>query len=258
MNNESPLIPQGSLLEQKNRGRARVKIAVFVVLAIHGIGVMALLMQGCRKPDDTTTAAKTETNPPPVFQPQTNPVPAPDTNPVVVAPPTNPAPPVTPIVEPAPVPVPPPTQAASDYKVAKRDTLGKIAKKQHVSLKALEDANPGVDSRKLKVDQVIHIPAAAASAGSSSSSMASPAAPTSNGGSEQTYKVKSGDTLIKIAGEFGTKVKALREANSLKTDKIRVGQMLKVPSKAPISAPASVIPPSEPAVNTSNAPMPGR
>src|SRR5689334_12443733 len=45
----SPLVPQGSLLEQKNKGRARVKIAVFFVLAIHGIGLLALLMQGCRR-----------------------------------------------------------------------------------------------------------------------------------------------------------------------------------------------------------------
>ena len=34
MNNQNPLIPQGSVLEQKNKGRARVKIAVFFVLAI--------------------------------------------------------------------------------------------------------------------------------------------------------------------------------------------------------------------------------
>ena len=45
MNNQNPLIPQGSALEQKNKGRARMKIAVFFVLAIHGIGLMALLMQ---------------------------------------------------------------------------------------------------------------------------------------------------------------------------------------------------------------------
>ncbi len=48
MNNQSPLVPQGSLVEQKNKGRARVKIAVFFVLGIHGIGLLALLMQGCR------------------------------------------------------------------------------------------------------------------------------------------------------------------------------------------------------------------
>src|SRR5205814_7991733 len=77
MNIQSPLVPQGSLLEQKNKGRARVKIAVFFVLAIHGIGLLALLMQGCRReaptppPEGTNNAAmppieasNVETNPP--------------------------------------------------------------------------------------------------------------------------------------------------------------------------------------------------
>ena len=50
--------------------------------------------------------------------------------------------------------------------------------------------------------------------------------------SEQVYTVKSGDSLTRIAGQFGLKVKALRAANSLKTDKIRVGQKLKIPAKS--------------------------
>src|SRR5882757_7607639 len=58
MNNQSPLVPQGSLLEQKNKGRARVKIAVFFVLTIHGVALLALLMQGCQK--EKETSAKTE------------------------------------------------------------------------------------------------------------------------------------------------------------------------------------------------------
>ena len=72
MNNPHPLIPQGSLIDQKNKGRARVKIAVFFVLAVHGIGMLALLMQGCRQEDKTATDQSTNaiastaesTNPP--------------------------------------------------------------------------------------------------------------------------------------------------------------------------------------------------
>src|SRR5438309_5215916 len=56
MNNQSPLVPQGSLLERKNKGRARVKIAVLFVLAIHGIGLLALLMQGCQRDKGDGTA----------------------------------------------------------------------------------------------------------------------------------------------------------------------------------------------------------
>src|SRR6516164_6241170 len=49
MNNTSPFLPQSSPTEQKNQARARVKIAVMVVLVVNGIGLMALLMQGCRQ-----------------------------------------------------------------------------------------------------------------------------------------------------------------------------------------------------------------
>src|SRR5438445_8644443 len=59
MNNQSPLVPQGSVLEQKNKGRTRVKIAVFFVLTIHGIGLMALLLQGCRRDDPKGEQAAT-------------------------------------------------------------------------------------------------------------------------------------------------------------------------------------------------------
>ena len=59
--------------------------------------------------------------------------------------------------------------------------------------------------------------------------------------------MKSGDNLTKIATQHGISVKALRAANGLKTDSIKVGQKLKIPAKAasaPVTAPAA---PAEPA-----------
>lgn len=46
-----------------------------------------------------------------------------------------------------------------------------------------------------------------------------------------SYQVKSGDTLEKIANAHATTVKALKELNNLATDRIRIGQKLKIPSK---------------------------
>ena len=40
-----------------------------------------------------------------------------------------------------------------EYSVAKGDTLGAIAKKAGISLKALQDLNPGVDATKLRIGQ---------------------------------------------------------------------------------------------------------
>ncbi len=45
----------------------------------------------------------------------------------------------------------------------------------------------------------------------------------------QTYTVQSGDTLYEIASRFGTTVSALKNANNLTSDMIRVGQVLNIP-----------------------------
>lgn len=227
MNNQSPLIPQGSLLEQKNRGRARVKIAVFLVLAIHGIGLMALLMQGCKKPADTSsteTPPEPTNNAAPAFVEPTNAPPA--TN--LVTAPTNTT---SAASESAEQPPPAPPAAATDYVVVKGDTFSSISKKFRVSVKAILEANPSVEPTKLKIGQPIHIPAPVMAAASTSGG---PVAGTTNDaatGSGQTYSVKSGDSLTKIAGDFGVTVRSLRSANNLKTDKIVVGQKLKIPAK---------------------------
>jgi LysM repeat protein len=235
MNNQSPLIPQGSLLDQRNKGRTRVKIAVFLVLAIHGLGLMALLMQGCKKePDAGTATTEATNNPAPGFVEPTNTAPPP-TN--LVAAPTNAT--VTPPVE------PPPAVNPTDYVIVKGDTFSAIATKFHVSVKSLLNANPAVEPTKLKIGQTIHVPPAPATAAGSSAGATTMA--TNDASAGQTYTVKSGDSLTKIAGEFGITVKALRSANNLKTDKIVVGQKLKIPGKAsapPDAAPASAATPA--------------
>jgi LysM repeat protein len=240
MNNESQMSLQGSLLEQKNRGRARVKIAVFVVLAIHGVGLMALLMlQGCQKPPEPPPVPPESTNTPPVFVEPTNP-PAPPTNATpaatdtTVVPSTPPTPPIAPDVGTLP------PAGATEYTIVKGDYLSTIAKKFHVTVKAIEEANPGIDSKKLKIGQKIHIPAPSAPAAATTPT----AMDTGTTGGEQTYSVKSGDTLGSIAKEKGTTVKALRAVNNLKTDRITVGQKLKIPVKASAA-------PVEPASGTS-------
>ena len=46
-----------------------------------------------------------------------------------------------------------------------------------------------------------------------------------------TYKVRSGDNLSKIAKRHGVTVNAIKKANNLTSDDIRVGQRLKIPAK---------------------------
>jgi N-acetylmuramoyl-L-alanine amidase len=47
---------------------------------------------------------------------------------------------------------------------------------------------------------------------------------------KQSYKVKSGDTLSQIAVNHGLSTSRLRRFNHLKNDRIRVGQVIKIPS----------------------------
>ncbi len=218
MNNPNPFVPKGSLLEEQSKRRSRMKLGVFCVIAVSVTGLMAMLIQGCKR--ETETADNTENSTSPVdtnnIAADTNTPPMEASNPPVVAPPVV-----------APVPEEP---ATTEYVVVKGDTLGKIARKNGVTLKALEAANPGVVPTKLKVGQKISIPAASSAASVSTSS-------DMNTG-EEIYSVKSGDTLTKIAKAHGVTVKALESENNLSTTKIKVGQKLNIPAKTEPAAPA--------------------
>jgi LysM repeat protein len=241
MNNPNPFVPQGSLLEQQSKRRSRLKLAVFCVLAVGVAGLSAMLIQGCKREQpaegdnstptiDTNTPAITDTNAPTI-----------DTN----------APVVPPVATNLPVAVTPPVETAgAEYVVVKGDTLGKIAKKNGVTVKALEAANPGVVPTKLKVGQKLTLPAG----GSSAPTAAADATGASAGG--EVYTIKSGDTLTKIAHSHGTTVKAIEAANSgLDPNHIKVGQKLTIPSKAEAAAPAAPAPEPAPVTPAPVAPV---
>ncbi len=232
MNNQTPTESPESPLTQKNQGRARVKLAIFFVLAIHFVGLMGLLMLGCQKEKEPVPQISEQTNQPPAFEPYTNTT-ALDTNVPQATIDTNP-PPVITQVDTNPPPAQLPLTGATEYTIVKGDTFSSIAKKQGVTVRALTEANPNVNSSKLKIGQKIQIPASTKSAGATevpkANGTAAPAAGTANGDGT-TYTVKSGDTLTKIASHYGVTVKAIKDANGLKTEKIKVSQKLKIPAK---------------------------
>ena len=147
---------------------------------------------------------------------------------LIAQPSTNPIPPVTfeqPISPVAPPPVEPAVHETaggptSEYVVKKGDIAGRIASRNKVTLKQLQEANPGVDLAKLKVNQKINLPAGAASPATPPA--AHETAP--QAASETiTYTVKGGDTLTKLAKVHGTTIKAIRQASGLKSNDLKVG-----------------------------------
>jgi LysM repeat protein len=148
--------------------------------------------------------------------------------PVVAVPP----PPTQP---PSPAPIASAAQiTAKSYAVVNGDSFYKIAKVNGISVRALADANPGVDSARLKIGQILQVPASEASPTATSAPSTGLASTISR--PEVLYVVKSGDTLSSIAKAQGTTVKSLKAANGLSGDRILAGAELKIPDAKPAVA----------------------
>jgi LysM repeat protein len=239
MNTPNPLVPQGTL-ERQSKGKSTIRIAIFTIISIHAVFFAGLLMQGCRR-DDGKAAQKSadiSTNLPPLDTGY----PTQDVAQVVPPPPPAPTSAVPNIVNEVTPNVPPPAAPeplveGKPYTIAKGDTLAKIAKANHVTLSALTKANPTLDPSKLKVGQKIQIPPASKAA-AGDLGFAEPGKAGATAGAAGLYTVKPGETLTRIAKQHGITAKSLRAANNLKTDRLVVGQHLKIPAGGAVHATA--------------------
>jgi LysM repeat protein len=239
MSTPNPLLPQGVL---PDKGKSHVRIAVFTILAIHVVLLSGLLILGCKKteePPPSDLSSVTNLFPPlapPEVLPEPTSAPSLTEHPAIVPPTDTQA-----FVAPPPVvvtpPIPPPVEsmaAGTEHVVIKGESFYSLAKKYGVTMRAIAEANPGVDSTRLTIGQKLQIPPQ-----TQPSSGAANIATTSDG--MKIYTVKSGDNLTKIARAHGVTLRVLRSANSLKTDQLKVGQKLKIPVKN--GSPAETIPP---------------
>ena len=103
----------------------------------------------------------------------------------------------------------------SKYKVRSGDTLGGIAEKHGVRLASLKSAN-NISGSSIRVGQTLVIPN-----GNHSSSKSSNGGPVS-------YKVKSGDTLWRIANKHNVTVANLKKWNNLKSNSLSPGKRLTI------------------------------
>ncbi len=241
MNNPNPFIPQGSMLEQKNKKRARVKIAVLAIFACNILLVGPLvLLNGCRRSDQSSNDGTGQDTP--AVAADTGAAPALPAAPMAGTNGSNAELAVAPAPAPVPVPMPPPpTPTVSDYTVVKGDTMGSIATKFHVKLKDLETANPTVVPTKMAYGIKLKIPEATMATATSAAAT----------DSADLYRVKPGDNLTIIAKAHGTTVKELETLNNLKSSAIKAGEKLKLPEKS-ATASTPIPTPSTPTADASN------
>ncbi len=264
---------QGSRLQQLSKSRkSNLAVAVFAILAFHAAVFGGLLIQGC-KPETKDNNNNTATNPlahslvviedpiytnDPMESIKSSPLdtlfpPEGETNMVT----NNGVQPIPPTQEPSPV-IPstnvtatPIAPTATEYLVVKGDNFYTIAKKfPGVSVSDIKAANPDVDPTKMKVGQKLVIPApkeTPAKAGETAKAAED---------SGNTYTVVAGDNLTVIAKKFKITVAELKKANNMTSDRINVGQKLKIPAASTAASAATATSASAPAASSSAAAAP--
>lgn len=121
---------------------------------------------------------------------------------------------------------------ASEHTVQKGDSLWKIATKYKTTVSELKSLN-NLNSDFLQVNQKLKMPVPAQPVPTVATS--------TTASSTSVYVVKSGDYLGKIAKQFNTTVQDLKSLNGLNSDRIYMGQALKVPGKTETLAPAPTV-----------------
>lgn len=143
-----PIIPPDSPLALPDKSRIRKRIVILAGFALFTFGVVAVALQGCNLATPVSSKQASVTNALPEFEMP------PGSPPAIGAS----AAPATPTAKTRLAAAPRAAGAGREYRIAKGDTFEIIAKKFHVSITALEEANPGLEPKKLQIDQVIIIP----------------------------------------------------------------------------------------------------
>lgn len=122
--------------------------------------------------------------------------------------------PLPPADTPTPTPTLQPSPTPFVYTIKRGDTLSEIARKYGTTVEALMRENGITDATSLREGQKLNI----VKPPDLSATMA-----------YDTYEVKQGDTLSTVAARYGVSVAQIKTVNGLKSDKLAVGQKLRIP-----------------------------
>jgi len=118
-------------------------------------------------------------------------------------------------------------QYSQNYAVRKGDSLGHIAIKFGISVKDLKNAND-LTNDNLSIGKVLKVPASTKQNKATAKKTKTEPKKTARQ-SKTKHIVKKGDTLGGISNSYGVSVAKIKEASSLKNDRINVGDVLLIP-----------------------------
>ncbi len=117
----------------------------------------------------------------------------------------------------------PPVSAYVIHRVRRGDSLSVIARRYRTSMRKIMAMNNLRRANYLKVGWRLKIPTRGVSYA------AEPAGRTMAGKRPESYVVRKGDSLWKLAKRFGTTTKAIQTLNHLPNSRLKIGQVLKMP-----------------------------
>jgi LysM repeat protein len=128
-----------------------------------------------------------------------------------------------------------PTGDGCTYVVQPNNTLFSLANANNITLEQLRAANPDVVGDLLQIGQTLNIPGCGGGLDDSGNPILPPTnAPSVNESGQTIHVVQSGETLVRIARQYGVTVQDIVSANNLENPNLLdVGQELIIPTATP-------------------------
>lgn len=122
----------------------------------------------------------------------------------------------------------PPRRRFIYHRIRQGETLSHLAHRYRTTVAAIARVNRMGTSDLLRLDQMLKIPVKGKMAPGGNQRRRRHAATAATG----SYRVQAGDSLWAVARRFGTDVHTIKELNGLSGPELRVGQKLRVPTRA--------------------------